>query len=170
MAEVDGNVYGLFVECVEDVTVGGTSQTEIEDNEAWASSLSFGKRKIKSSMFGKFIKAMEKVNLPLAESTDSLSSFASALSAHSSSQHLSDVNMNTLTPELFLEAVESLTLNNYGSTNSLHSFSNDMNKSMSIRSDSLSVIQFFFKALEQFINTKSDDEEISADAEFPKLC
>lgn len=166
------NLYGMFVDACEDATF---EQATGDDDAMWTSSMVGNKRKShegQKTVFGKIFRAVEKMNLPMAESTDSLSSSLSTNSLLSSQNDLTDV----FTPELLMEAVESLTLNNYGSTNSLASQADGLtngqqpNLSNTMTTAVPPVIQFFFRALEQFLHHKSEEEgEANAD-EFPKFC
>ena len=70
------------------------------------------------------------------------------------------------TPEMMMTAVESLTLNNYGSTNSLASM--DYSPRGNTMSSPDNIIQFFFHALEIFINKSDEDDVVTS--EFPKFC
>ena len=74
MTEVNNNnnFYGLFVECVEDISFDGAASTDDDD---WFLA-SVGKKSSRgSSVFGSVFKAVEKINM--CESSDSLTSFAS---------------------------------------------------------------------------------------------
>jgi hypothetical protein len=167
MTEVNNNnnFYGLFVECVEDISFDGAASTEDDD---WFLA-SVGKKSSKgSSVFGSVFKAVEKINM--CESSDSLTSFAS-MSSMASANNMSQSDLVSLfTPQMMMGAVESLTLNNYASTNSLSSM-DYITRGQSLKATPDTIIQFFFRALEIFINKSEndEDEEISV-AEFPKFC
>lgn len=169
MTEVNQqSVYGLFVECVEDVSFDGAEN----QNEDWVNSSNLGRRRRKdSSLFDSLFKAVEKINYN--ESTDSLTSFAS-MSSMSSGKEMSQADLAAIfTPAVMMEAVQSLTLNNYGSTNSLASMDYNNTRNQSIQSPN-NFIQFFFKALENFIN-ESDENEVNTEVnstagDFPKFC
>ena len=164
------NLYGMFVDACEDATF---EQVPGDDAAMWTSPTVGNKRKSREgqrTVFGKIFTAVEKMNLPMAESTDSLASSLSTNSLLSSQNDLTDV----FTPELLMEAVESLTLNNYGSTNSLASQAEGLNNSQQPMQSQMAmavppVIQFFFRALEQFLHKSEEEGEASVD-EFPKFC
>ena len=167
MTEVDStnngnNLYGVFIECVEDISFDCAASSE--DDEWFVGSV--GKKVPRhSSVFGSVFKAVEKINM--CESTDSLTSFAS-MSSMTSAKEMSQADLvSFFTSEMMMGAVESLTLNNYGSTNSLSS-TDYIQRGQTIKSSPNNFIHFFFHALEIFIN-KSDDDEILP-SEFPKFC
>ena len=160
---VNNNLYGLFVECVEDISFDGAPNTD--DDDCFPPSV--GKRisRKNSTVFSRVFKAVEKINM--CESTDSLTSFAS-MSSMSSSKDKSEVDLlSLLSPHLMIDAVGSLTLNNYGSTNSLSSM-DYISRGQTVQATPDTVIQFFFHALEIFINKSDEDEGNFAD--FPKFC
>ena len=168
-------LFGMFMEACEDVALEGFN----EDNEMEGFSSYRYVNREKKTVFGKIFRAMEKVNLPMVESTDSLSSSLSNSSFRSSQSDLLSVSRNNsgiFTPEMFLDAVQSLTLNNYGSTNSLAGLDqqvmvpiDNLNLNLNNNTHSRNAVQFFFRALEEFIN-KSSEEEDAVAAEFPKFC
>ena len=165
MTEIDSsspnNFYGLFVECVEEVSFDGAEKV---DNDEWFIG-SAGKRSSRNStVFTNVFRAVEKINM--CESTDSLTSFAS-MSSMSSGKDASQLDLSKIfTPEMMMDAVESLTLNNYGSTNSLASMDYSPRGQAITTPDN--IIQFFFHALEIFINKSDEDEAVTS--EFPKFC
>ena len=166
--ESSTNVFGLFLEACEDVALEGLN----DDNEMEGfSSHRYGNRE-KKTVFGKIFRALEKVNLPMVESTDSLSSSLSNSSFRSSQSDLLSVSQNNsgiFTPEMFLDAVQSLTLNNYGSTNSLASLEQQVVSVPTNHTQSQNAVQFFFRALEEFLNKSSEEEDVAV-VEFPKFC
>lgn len=166
MTEIDSskkdNLYGLFVECFEDIAFDGTEK--IDNDEWFLDCVSKKNSRRNPTVFGKMFKAVEKINM--CESTDSLTSFASMSSmAVGSEKSQADLSMY-FSPEMMMGAVESLTLNNYGSTNSLASMDYSP-RGQSIQSPD-NMIQFFFHALEIFINKSDEDDVVSSD--FPKFC
>ena len=166
MTEIDSNkkdnLYGLFVECFEDVAFDGTEK--IDDDEWFLDSVNKKSSRRNTTVFGKMFRAVEKINM--CESTDSLTSYAS-MSSMGSGKDISQADLSMFfSPEMMMGAVESLTLNNYGSANSLASMDYSP-KGQSIQSPD-NMIQFFFHALEIFINKSDEDEVISS--EFPKFC
>ena len=159
----NSNLYGLFVECVEDISFDGAQNTD--DDDWFLASVGKKVSRRNSTVFGRVFKAVEKINL--CESTDSLTSFAS-MSSMSSSKDKSEVDLlSLLSPHLMIDAVGSLTLNNYGSTNSLSSM-DYISRGQTVQATPDTVIQFFFHALEIFINKSDEDEGNFAD--FPKFC
>ena len=161
--------FGMFMEACEDVALEMPDDHEVEG----FSSYRYVNRE-KKTVFGKIFRALEKVNLPMVESTDSLSSSLSNASFRSSQSDLLSSSRNDsgiFTPEMFLDAVQSLTLNNYGSTNSLAGLDQQVTVPIinNNNTHSQNVVQFFFRALEEFIN-KSSEEEDAAVVEFPKFC
>mmetsp|Transcript_31002 Transcript_31002/g.29613 ORF Transcript_31002/g.29613 Transcript_31002/m.29613 type:complete len:166 (+) Transcript_31002:81-578(+) len=165
MTEVSQSVYGVFVDCIEEVSFDGAVN---DQNEDWVSASTLGKRRRKdASLFDRVFKAVEKINM--SESTDSLTSYAS-VSSMNSGKEISQADLAAIfTPAIMMEAVQSLTLNNYGSSNSLASM--DTRGSQSIQTPN-NIIQFFFKALENFINEtdESDTPPNNSADDFPKFC
>ena len=170
------NFFGQFVDTFEEVVVPDAAVGD--DDHAWTTSTMGLHRNRGKTVFDRFFRAMEKVNLPLADSTDSLASALSTSSFRSSQDDLSGGNLsghgsNVFTAEMFLEAVETLTLKNqFGSTNSLAS--QDFRAPAAAPAPSAAVaaaspetaIQVFFRALEQFLVAKEEGDE----DEFPKFC
>ena len=119
----------------------------------------------------------------MSESSDSLASALSVSSFRSSQDDLSGngnngSSSNVFSAEMFLEAVETLTLRDqFGSTNSLASqdflASVPVSTAMAAAAPSTAVtnpqtaIQVFFRALEQFLIAKPEEGD---DEEFPKFC
>ena len=166
--ESSTNVFGLFMEACEDVALEGLN----DDNEMEGFSSHRYVNREKKTVFGKIFRALEKVNLPMVESTDSLSSSLSNSSFRSSQSDLLSVSQNNsgiFTPEMFLDAVQSLTLNNYGSTNSLASLEQQVVSVPTNHTQSQNAVQFFFRALEEFLNKSSEEEDVAV-VEFPKFC
>ena len=168
MTEVDSanngnNLYGVFIECVEDISFDCAASSD--DDEWFIGSVGKKSSRRSSSVFGSVFKAVEKINM--CESTDSLTSFAS-MSSMASTKDMSQADLvSFFTSDMMMGAVESLTLNNYGSTNSLSSM-DYIQRGQTIKTTPNNFIHYFFHALEIFIN-KSDEDEILP-SEFPKFC
>lgn len=167
MTEIDStnngnNLYGVFIECVEDISFDCAASS---DDDEWYIGSVGKKISRRSSVFGSVFKAVEKINM--CESTDSLTSFASMSSMASTSEMSQADLVSFFTSDMMMGAVESLTLNNYGSTNSLSSM-DYIQRGQTMKSSPNNFIHYFFHALEIFIN-KSDDDEILP-SEFPKFC
>jgi hypothetical protein len=167
MTEVSVNInfYRLFLECVEEISFDGAASTD--DDDCFLSTV--GKTSSKgSSAFSIVFKAVEKMNT--CESSDSLTSFAS-MSSMASANNMSHSDLVSLiTPQMMMGAVESLTLNNFSSTNSLSSM-DYITRGQTLKATPDSIIQFFFRALEIFINkSEMDEDEENSLAEFPKFC
>jgi hypothetical protein len=163
MTEVDGNLYGMFVDCVEDVAIGSVTDDNFEPYARQHNET--------RTVFEKFFKAMEKVNIPLAESNESLTSMSSFSSVSNLSRKSgSQMDLGTpFTPAIFFRAVESFTLNESSSTSALNNLDNSMPVSKPM--DHPTLVQFIMKALEEFLienAANSDDENASHD--FPKFC
>jgi hypothetical protein len=167
MTEVNANnnFYRLFLECVEEISFDGAASTDDDD---WFLTTVGKKRPRGSSAFGIVFKAVEKMNT--CESSDSLTSFAS-MSSMASANNMSQSDLVSLiTPQMMMGAVESLTLNNFSSTNSLSSM-DYITRGQTLKATPDTIIHFFFRALEIFINKSGmDEDDDNFVAEFPKFC
>lgn len=162
MTEYNTDLFGLFVECVEEVSFDGVQINENENNDFYL----LNKRNKRNNMYKIF------EGIILNDSTNSLSSLSSynSMSSMSSKEYSQADFRSIFTPQIMMDAVASI--NSLNSSNCLSQMDyttvkmNSSNKQQ-ISNTSNNFIQFFFHALEVFINKSEEDES----SEFPpKFC
>lgn len=137
-----------------------------------------------STLVGKVLKTMDRINNNQFASTDSLVSMNSSSSVNSMSSPQSEVDF---APKHIFGAVQSLTLNNYASTNSLQSVEESTPKTPASEADSANanVVSQFIEVVGEFMhNHDSQSGPIAAsnksgrepvpieeiETVFPKFC
>jgi len=154
----NNNLFDLFMEAVEDVTYDQINNDN--DSDQRIEHGRFPKGRSANDLYSQLFKAYQKVNIPLSESNDSLSSSLSA----SSSQH--DLVNN-------VDIYHALTKFNglpTDSTNSLSSMDSVPNQTV-ISDDEHNMLAKFFKALESFLQTIQKEGNNNDTTEpFPKFC
>jgi len=135
-----------------------------------------------STLVGKVLKTMDRINNNQFASTDSLASMSSVNSMNSMNSNQSEIDF--LAPKHIFSAVQSLTLNNYASTNSLQSIDEPVVSPKSPESNG-NVVTQFIEVVGEFMHnhdsqtapvgssTKSGREPVPIDeieTVFPKFC
>lgn len=176
--------YGQFFDILDDMNLVDTGD---EDQVINISKRSTSKQFLSGDdsqltrIINHFFKTMEQLNLSESESTDSLRSGLSSsnLSRKSSTSDIKKTSSQSsdssgkeeLAAHLFY-AVQSLTLNNYGSNNSLNSLDVDKDMNLFMPQFMEKLITTFDEFMHNHENTQQNEEESgdpSAQA-FPKLC
>ena len=117
MTEVANNSYGQFMDMVEDFTFpSSVSCDDLTQAKSPKTSSSFDLKK--ASFAAKLFYAMERANLPLVDSTESLASISSCGSM-SSLKSTSGADLTAT--EQFYDALQTLTINNFNSSPDLMS-------------------------------------------------
>lgn len=170
----DANALPLKKVFEEEVQSRQPTQREIDDS-------------LRSGAFGTFFGALERANHPQMESSDSLMSLATSLKSFSSANSLSSMGSEkkeVFTAGNFMDAVQTLSLKNYGSTNSLASLDDYSSPGTAQRVQLMlpSVLRFVIDAFDEFMHNHNPTEETGTAGSgrgtggdissivFPKLC
>ena len=152
----NNNLFDLFIEAVEDVTYDQITDNESDQHIEYNR---LPKGRSANDLYSQLFKAYQKVNIPLSESNDSLSS---TLSASSSQHDLVNVDIyHALTKFNGLPT---------DSTNSLSSMDSVPTQQALMSNDEQNVLAIFFKALESFLQTIKEEGNINHGEPFPKFC
>jgi hypothetical protein len=142
--------YGQFFEAVEEINF--PSSGSVPDLT------SLPKRNVEkedTTIIGKVIKTLDKINNNVYESTDSLASMASSNSLANFQNESEGVG-----PKQIFQAVQSLTLNNYGSTNSLAASSNDLSSLQVEKKNEGNVVSNFIEVVGEFMHNHDSQQSV----------
>lgn len=175
MTQVDRNIYSLFVQAVEDVSIPLSNSSDDLSRLAFLEQISTTRLGTGHSFF----RAMDKLNH--VDSTDSLVSLGSSLS---SSGDLASLSQDFNFSDAVHKSVERLALNGYASSNSLSSLqSSDSLSELEVKlvaesasndlhSESqhalVQLFYSFFSTLEEFLHNQ--EAAIEPEIKFPKFC
>lgn len=157
--------FGQFMDMVEDFTFPTTDELAAQQDIA-----SRTPKKLdwnRASFAAKLFYTMERANLPLIESSDSLASFSSnnSLSSLHSEGDLS-------TTDKLLDALHTLTINNFNSTGNLLTEEERQNSLLhKIHAVCPEFLLRFVASYDEFMhNFDATNEGKAADQDFPKMC
>ena len=154
------NLYDLFIEAVEDASYPLSDDTFEDDQHYVDSNLRYKKTgKSNNDFYSKLFFAFQKVNMPLSESSDSLSS---SISNSSSQQDL----INGRDIYHALTKFNGLPTDSTNSLSSLDSTPRFTTTATTTTTDDQTVLTQFFKALESFLQKENNDSS----EPFPKFC
>ncbi len=169
MAEV---AYGQFLEAFEDAAAPLAESNEQEaipgKGKNWVANF---------EILRTFFDAMETVNNSQLERNESSMSFANSGSCNSLSSMPSTPKLRKgLTPSCVFEAIQSATLNNYASTNSLASFDGSTPEDLKSSEMMPMMVREMLRVLDEFMHNHDNADEPSprpgkeASGEYPKFC
>lgn len=164
--------YGQFFEAFEDAACPLAESNEQEPlpakGQSWMLNNEFVRR---------FFRAMETVNNSQLESSESMMSLASTSCNSLASLPSTPKLRNNITPGDFFNAVQSATLNNYGSTNSLASFDGSTPEDMKVNERMPALMRQMLLVIDEFMHNHDNLEEVGVprspkepSVDFPKFC
>lgn len=161
---LSNNLYDLFIEAVEDSAFPLADDISYEVDQHYVdNNLRYKKTRSNNDLYSNLFKAFQKVNIPLSESTDSLSSALSNSSLSNSSSQHDFINSHDVYHALTkFNGLPTDSTNSLASMDSTPRFKND-----ATQKDNQTVITQFFQALEAFLQQK---EATDSTEPFPKFC